>query len=293
MSEPLFNVEKDTGLNLLTEALKGVLPEDKDKKPVLSAMRYALLSEGKRIRPLLLLATYKRLGGEVRNALPLALALEMIHTASLVFDDLPSMDDAKVRRGKPTLHVAYSEGTAILAGIGLITLAYQTILDAHFFTAEARLTLLKKLTSAIGTEGLVGGQDLDLKGSQTRKNIEAISKLNHRKTGVLFVSAFEFAAIAVKANSQVSDSLIEAGTHLGQAYQLHDDLQDTLSDDGVTGKTRGRDSNEKTSLFLLNKTQGAALIRTHRDAAGQALRRSGVPLLLDLPDFLLSICYPS
>ena len=166
---------------------------------VSQAMNYALLAPGKRVRPVLTLMACTQLGGELALALDGACAIEMVHTASLILDDLPCMDDAQLRRGLPTTHRAHGEAAALLAAIGLLNRAYAVLAHAGLQPPQ-KIALLARLTDAVGVDGLIDGQALDLRERIGFRGIEAIDELNRLKTGSLFAAALEFGAICAGAD---------------------------------------------------------------------------------------------
>jgi geranylgeranyl diphosphate synthase, type II len=275
---------------LIDQGLASAVPEAASGDVVTKAMRYALLTRGKRLRPLLTVAAATRCDSRIEAALPGALALEIVHTASLIVDDLPAMDNATMRRGLPTVHIAFSEDIALLATIGLLNLAYQTLLRAETLPLQTRLDMLHVLTQAVGTDGLISGQGMDLQGKVGRSDLSAVAKLNYQKTGVLFVAAFEFAALAANLPPDVRRQLREAAQHLGHSYQINDDINDLLSHSAATGKTAARDGDHKTSLSLLTLEEAKQLAEQHHQEAVAALHKTGLAACHDLTDFMLAVC---
>lgn len=211
---------------LVNERLDRYLPDAGDKPHrIHAAMRQAVLGPGKRLRPILALLSASHLGGDVENALPAACALELVHAASLVLDDLPCMDDAATRRGQPSLHVRYGVDVAVLTGIALLNEAYALIGRAEGLAERDRLTMLSLLARTVGPEGLVGGQDKDLRGMSDLSTSDA-SQLHHQKTGVLFVAAVEIGGLCAGADEAALRPLRRFATELGLAFQALDDLED-------------------------------------------------------------------
>jgi geranylgeranyl diphosphate synthase, type II len=243
---------------------------------VTEAMRYSLLAPGKRIRPILTLLLARQLGGNESLALDPACALEMVHSASLILDDLPAMDNATLRRGLPALHIAFGEATAQLAAIGLLNAAYQVVLRAEGLTPALRLGLLEDLTAAVGVDGLVGGQELDLQGQAQRLTADAVAKLNHGKTGVLFETAAMFGARIANIPATRREAARRFGDHLGQAFQIWDDLLDKQSSTAVIGKNIDQDGGEKSILATLSAEQARALMHQHHGEARTALAACGM-----------------
>ncbi|RYF81208.1 MAG: polyprenyl synthetase family protein [Comamonadaceae bacterium] len=195
---------------------------------VCGAMRDSLLGPGKRLRPLLLLATGVELGGEPEALLDAACALEMVHAASLTLDDLPCMDNAALRRGRPALHVRHGEDVAVLAAVGLLSGAFRCIADSDRLPAAARAQMVVVLADSAGACGLVRGQFEDLRGQ--RVDARALETLNELKTGVLFRAALSLAAIATGGQARTVQGLSDCGNQIGLAFQLMDDLQDAQPD---------------------------------------------------------------
>lgn len=223
------------------------------------AMRHALLGGGKRIRPFLVIQSAGLFGVGEDRAMPAAAALECLHTYSLVHDDLPAMDDDEMRRGRPTVHVAFDEATAILVGDGLLTLAFETLADPATDPDPAiRSALILALAKAAGTNGMVGGQALDLAAEGKSLPVEEVLRLQAMKTGALFRYACETAAILGRADDADRAALIRYGTALGQAFQLADDLLDHEGDAEAAGKAVAKDAERgKATLVALLGTEAA------------------------------------
>lgn len=254
------------------------------------AMRYCLLAPGKRIRPLLTLLTAMQLGAEARAALDVACAMEMVHAASLILDDLPAMDDAQLRRGAPTVHLRFGEDIAILAAVALLNAAYQTIAGDAGLAAPVRVKTLASLAAAIGSQGLVAGQEADLRDRARDLGASRIDEINHRKTAVLFIAAVEGGAYVAGAADGVIEAARGFARHLGLAFQIADDLLDLAPSPAVSGKDVGRDGGKPTLVSVLGQERAAARLREHlvsaRIAAGQLGGRSG-PL-----GGLVALCFP-
>ena len=204
-------------------------------------MRYSLLSGGKRIRPLFVLASCEAVGGDPAEALAAGLAVEMVHAYSLVHDDLPAMDDDDLRRGQPTNHVVHGEAMAILAGDALQTLAFETLAEAPLPPARIRM-LVSILAHAAGVDGMAGGQALDLLFEARPADEQAVSKIHQLKTGALLAACFEMGAVAGGAGRTAAHALGEVGRRVGLAFQIQDDVLDVTADAGTLGKTTGKDA---------------------------------------------------
>ena len=220
-----------------------------------AAMRHAVLGGGKRVRPLLVYATGTALGASEEDLDDAAVAVEFIHCYSLVHDDLPSMDDDALRRGRPTVHVAFDEATAILAGDALQALAFE-VLAAAPQTAEARIAMLAELAQAAGVAGMCGGQALDIDatgthghGQSKEKQLAALERMHALKTGALLRCAVRLGALAAGADADTRAILDRYADALGLAFQIRDDLLDIEGDTATLGKTAGKDLAQQKTTF--------------------------------------------
>jgi geranylgeranyl diphosphate synthase type II len=237
-------------------------PEDLRPGEVHRAMRYAVLSPGKRVRPMLALAAAEMLGGASDDALDLACAVELVHCCSLVLDDLPAMDDAHLRRGRPTLHRAFGEDVALLAAFALLNRGYGLVAEASQRLHLSRYSpeeLLHHLAQAIGTAGLIGGQALDLTSGQGSPALSDLEYIHSHKTGALFLAAAELGAMAVDARRRDLEAIGAFAKNLGLAFQIEDDLLDVLATSAVTGKDAGQDADKATFVKLLGVEGARAL----------------------------------
>ena len=239
------------------------------------AAHYALLAPGKRFRPLLTLLSAEAFGAPVAKALDAACAMEMVHAASLVLDDLPSMDDARLRRGRPTTHRVYGEADAILASVGLLTRAFGVIAASEGVPAEHRCTLVASLADAVGFHGLVAGQALDLAERNHPRTVAELDSLNHRKTGVLMMAAAEAGALIGGADPAARRELGEFARRIGLAFQIRDDLIDVEVAGDHIGKDVGKDAGMTTVVSALGPRAAVKAIETHLEAADAALARAG------------------
>jgi geranylgeranyl diphosphate synthase type II len=239
------------GRNVVEEALARAVPEMGSHPATLDdAMRYTLLLPGKRLRGILVLATCELLKGRTEDALPLACAVELVHASSLILDDLPSMDAATLRRGKPTLHKVVGEANAILAAVALLNSAYAMIQDAPALKDRARVRASARLAEAIGVSGLIGGQVADLEATGRKVDLDALEYIHSHKTGALFIAAAELGAIAAGGRARDSEALSLYAKNLGLAFQITDDLLDYSGNPGTTGKDAGLDRNRTTFVNL-------------------------------------------
>mgnify|MGYP001695021191 CR=1 FL=1 len=238
-----------------------------------ASMAYSLMAGGKRLRPVLLMAAADAVGADGTKFLPVASALEMIHTYSLIHDDLPAMDNDDLRRGKPTNHVVYGEGIAILAGDALLTLAFSVILRQRDVPAEALLRVVDEISRAAGAEGMVGGQVLDLAAENHRISMEELRRVHMGKTGALFRAALRSGAILADATEEQLAALTAYAEHFGLAFQITDDILDVIGTAEDIGKPVGSDEkNHKSTYVSLTSLQEAQeLARRTAEEAEQAL----------------------
>jgi geranylgeranyl pyrophosphate synthase len=214
---------------------------------IFEAARYSLLSPGKRLRPLLTLATAATFNIDPLLALDPACALEMIHAYSLIHDDLPCMDDDDLRRGKPTLHKVYGEALALLAGDYLLTFAFQVLSSAPNLTSDQKLHLIKTLSTRAGAPGMIGGQVIDIESQGQEIDESTLLEMHSGKTAALIITALEFGAIIAQTPNPLLESI---GFDLGLAYQLQDDLLDATSSTAILGKTAGADTAKQKATAI-------------------------------------------
>jgi len=239
------------GRNAVEDALAHAVPPLGSQPASLhEAMRYTLLLPGKRLRGILVLATCELLKGRWDDALPLASAVELVHASSLILDDLPSMDDATLRRGKPTLHKVVGEANAILAAVGLLNTAYGLIQEAPALKDRARVRATARLAEAIGASGLIGGQIADLEATGQKVDLDGLEYIHSHKTGALFIAAAELGAIAAGGRARDTEAVRRYAKNLGLAFQITDDLLDYSGNPETTGKDAGLDRNRTTFVSL-------------------------------------------
>lgn len=214
------------------------------------AMRYSLMAGGKRIRPMLVLEFCRISGGDVEKALPVACAIEMLHTYSLIHDDLPCMDNDDLRRGRPTNHVVYGECTAVLAGDTLQAEAFGTILRSQL-PAERRAQCAEILAGAAGIDGMCGGQYLDMSWEGRKLTEQELTEINSRKTGALLVAACQMGVAAAGGSQLMMDAAGHFGAAIGMAFQIRDDMLDVLSSDEELGKPVGSDEKENKNTYMV------------------------------------------
>jgi geranylgeranyl diphosphate synthase type II len=236
------------------------------------AMRYSLLAGGKRIRPVLALATAEALGRDRAEVLPFAAAIELIHTYSLIHDDLPAMDDDELRRGQPTLHVKYDEAVAILAGDGLFAEAIRLVLERQQGEPARVLSALRELVSAAGVDGMVGGQYIDISAES-----DDLRRLHELKTGRLIAASIDCVPLLYGLTGPATIALGRFAAELGVLFQIVDDILDVTGEEAALGKPQGSDERHGkltyVSLFGLDRARELAA-ESHRKARG-ALTESG------------------
>ncbi|MBQ9264647.1 MAG: polyprenyl synthetase family protein [Clostridia bacterium] len=233
--------EQMNGYKQQVEAYLEQLPMSGAPEQLKEAMRYSLLSNGKRLRGILTLSSCEMAGGSAEEALPFAAALEMIHAYSLIHDDLPAMDNDTLRRGKPTNHVVYGEALAILAGDGLLTHAFEVMAQsAHPRAFDA----LREIVKAAGIGGMLAGQTLDVTMQGTEPNMDLVRDIHQGKTAALLTAPVTAGLILAGASPMQTESGRRYGYHLGMAFQIVDDLLDLEGDPELMGKTLGKDEEE-------------------------------------------------
>lgn len=249
----------DNLLPKIEQRLDGLIPEKGDNfSAARRAMRYSLLNGGKRIRPVLLLEFYKLCGGEGDGALNFAAALEMIHTYSLIHDDLPCMDNDDMRRGKPSCHRAFGEDTALLAGDALLTLAFSAAAKTENIPPERVLRAISVLSDNAGIDGMVGGQVMDLEFEKTGATAEELKEMYLKKTSCLLKAAAVCGCVLAGADDEYIKYASEYADSLGLAFQIIDDILDCTADEVTLGKPIGSDEkNGKTTYVTLYGIDGA------------------------------------
>ncbi len=240
--------------SLMEEAIDRLLPrpDGPDDAPVFEAMRYSIKAGGKRLRPLLFLAGAEAVGGGIEPLVPFACALECIHTYSLIHDDLPAMDDDDLRRGRPTCHKAFGEAIAILAGDGLLTLAFELMTRTSGPSApppETVLEAIQVLARAAGVSGMVGGQTADILAEGKEITAGTLDLIHRKKTGALIAASVETGAMLGGGSRKEISSLGEYGTNLGLAFQIMDDILDVTGDPALLGKKTGADARRKKAAY--------------------------------------------
>ena len=267
---------------MIEEYLADVFREETRYADLQEAMEYSLLAGGKRIRPVLTLETCRMCGGNFQAALPFACGLEMVHTYSLIHDDLPAMDDDQLRRGRPTNHVVYGEATAILAGDGLLTAAFEQLTRAEL-PPERIVAAVSCLSRNAGPAGMVGGQALDMAGEGRSLTRGELGQLQSLKTGALISAAAELGCIAAGGTGEQREKVRAYAQALGRAFQIQDDILDVTSTDEELGKTVGSDrANEKTTFVTALGLEGSrSMVAQLTEKAVEALAG------FEQPEFLI------
>lgn len=239
-----------------------------------AAQRHALLSPGKRFRPLLCIFIAQGAGFEGEAATDVGCVAEMVHAASLILDDLPCMDDAALRRNQPTTHIAFDESTAILTATALLNLAFGVLSKLPNISAQSRIELVELLSYAVGSKGLIAGQIADLSNTDNSASVAEIERLNTLKTGALFDFSVEGAAILAEVSASTRAALKDFSYHLGLAFQLMDDVKDTVMSDAQAEKSVGRDTGKATILALTGSEAAMERLRGYIASAKEALGRA-------------------
>ena len=237
----------------IEQALRACFGEREPRADLYDAMQYSLLAGGKRLRPVLLLESCRMCGGEADKAVPFACAVEMIHTYSLIHDDLPCMDNDDLRRGKPTNHKVYGEATAVLAGDGLLTAAFESMLEAQGLPQDRVLAAAACLAQAAGGRGMVGGQALDMAGEGHALSLSEVEELQRLKTGALICAAAEMGCILAGGDEGARKAVRKYARKLGLAFQIRDDILDVEGDAAVLGKPVGSDARSEKTTFVTLK----------------------------------------
>ncbi len=264
---------------------------DADFARVCDAQRYALFARAKRVRPTLVLECCRLFGGADEAALPYAVAVEMLHTYSLIHDDLPCMDDDDLRRGQPSCHVAFGEAVAVLAGDALLTRAFAVLASNTAVSPQTTRDAVSVLARAAGDHGMIGGQMMDLAGEGTVPPLSHLEKLHANKTGALIVACAELGALAagLSRGDERTRAVSRYAARIGLAFQILDDVLDATADEATLGKTAHSDEKAQKATFLSHYTVQEALARA-RALTGEAKREiahySSAQPLLALADYL-------
>lgn len=258
---------------------------------LLESMHYSLTAGGKRIRPTLVLEFCRISGGDIEKALPVACAIEMLHTYSLIHDDLPCMDNDELRRSKPTNHVVYGECTATLAGDALQAEAFGTIARSEL-PAENKIACVEILADAVGSDGMCAGQYLDMVGESKQLTEDELDDINSRKTGALLIAACRMGVAAAGGSGEMLEAAAHYGACVGAAFQIRDDILDVISTSEELGKPIGSDAQEhkNTYMALLGESKCMEMIEKLTNQAKSALCGAfdDTKFLCDLADSMVT-----
>ncbi|MDP4133265.1 MAG: polyprenyl synthetase family protein [Bacillota bacterium] len=283
-----FDIELAKKQEIINNYLKNALPSDEfPQKKVIEAANYSLLAGGKRIRPVLAMAVCEAGGGDSKAIIPFASAMEMVHTYSLIHDDLPVMDNDDYRRGRLTCHKVYGENIAVLAGDALLNYAFETALNADCDAAK-KVKILKIVSHASGVMGMIGGQVIDLEGETRRLNEKELSNMHRLKTGALIRASISMGAVFAGIDEKAYDKFADK---LGLAFQIKDDILDETSTTEELGKpVKSDEKNQKStfiSLYGLDKAE-KMLNDTTKEALAELKKASGnTEFLQELTLYLL------
>lgn len=256
------------------ELLERYLPSDEsDLSMIYEAMRYSLLAGGKRLRPILMLGAYRACGGSGADIEPFMCAIEMIHTYSLIHDDLPAMDNDDLRRGMPTNHIKFGEAAAILAGDALLNKAFEITSAAEYSDPRRALKAIAYLSSASGTEGMIGGQVLDIDAENRSITLDELKRIHSLKTGALIRAACVTGGIMAGADEERIGALRDYAVNLGIAFQIRDDILDVTGSEAELGKPIGSDaeSGKNTYVSICGIERSEELVSEYTEAAEHAL----------------------
>ena len=286
MIKELLNQRADKVQNALSDYLQ---PQNENYDIVIEAMRYAALCGGKRIRPSLLLEFYTIFGGEEKDAMPFACALEMIHTYSLIHDDLPCMDDDDMRRGKPSCHIAFPENIALLAGDALLTKAFEICAKANTISTKNALQAIALLAEHAGLNGMIGGQVIDLQSEGKKVSLELVTQMYALKTGALLLLTAKIAAALAGVTDNRLDLAAEYCKKVGLAFQIVDDLLDIEGTEEELGKPVGSDLEEQKSTLvsLIGVTKAKEMVAELSAEAKQLALQLNSQALTELVDYLV------
>ena len=280
-----FINELNSAVSLADEYIKGVLPKEKlPQEEIVKAMDYSLSSGGKRIRPVIAIFAAKSLGVGSESVMPYAAAIELIHTYSLIHDDLPCMDNDDLRRGRPTNHKVFGEATAVLAGDALLNFAFETALMADT-EPEKKIALLKIIARSAGLYGMIGGQILDMEGEKRKLAADEIRLMQNLKTGALIKAAAAIGAVTAGERKEFFDVYAE---NLGLAFQLKDDILDVTATTEELGKpVLSDEKNEKSTFVSLYGVDGTKRLLEETTEKAIASLPEGAELLKELALYLL------
>lgn len=278
--DDLMNIYRNHIENYLRKILS---PYDSEpQKTLFDAMQYSLLAGGKRLRPIFVYDFCRMCGGNWENAAPFAAAVEMIHTYSLIHDDLPCMDNDDFRRGNPTNHKVFGEAIAVLAGDALLTSAFTQLSIANY-PSDIRIKAVEELSVAAGELGMVGGQVLDIQSEERQCTKQEVIDIQSRKTGALIQASCVLGVLAGEGDTSKIDAARHFASHIGLAFQIRDDILDVIGDSKQLGKSVGTDSNKNTFVHLYGLEACDSLVRSHTEEAINAL------YCFENPEYMISL----
>lgn len=280
-------------IELIEQKLKDYVPELENlQQNIYKSMNYSLRAGGKRLRPVLMLEINKICGGNIEEIIPFACAIEMIHTYSLIHDDLPAMDNDVLRRGKPTNHVVFGEANAILAGDALLTKAFEIIATADIANKANQIKAIAYMAAASGTEGMIGGQVVDIECENKPIGIETLKRIHYMKTGALIRAACVVGGIIAGADDDTIKNIEYFADRLGIAFQIRDDILDVTGTTKELGKPVGSDekSSKRTYVTILGVDESEKLCKEYTDEAIEYLKMlpGDVEFLCSLSEKLVS-----
>lgn len=276
-----FKQELKNRKDMIEAALDKMMP-DVESRPtsIHQAMRYAVFNGGKRLRPILVLEGARLVGGDMKKVLPLACAVELIHSYSLVHDDLPAMDDDELRRGKPTCHKVFGEALGILAGDALLTRAFELntlMMQETEIRCENTLKAWNELARAAGSQGMIAGQVVDLESEGKVVDAKVLRYMHQKKTGALFKASLKAGAMIFGANAKQLQALEDFAEHFGLAFQITDDILDVEGEETITGKPTGSDArgDKATYVSVYGLSEARRMAKTSIDLAIQSIEAFG------------------
>ncbi len=283
-------------INIINEELSKYLPKTENpQKNIYDAMGYSLFAGGKRLRPVIMLLVCDMLGGKTEEVLPFACAMEMIHTYSLIHDDLPSMDNDDLRRGKPTNHKVFGEAMAILAGDALLNKAFEIVSSKTYKNPKNALRAISILSNSSGTEGMIGGQVIDIESENKSISSDELLYLHSLKTGAIIRSSGVIGAVMSNAKDEEINAIDNFCYNLGIAFQIQDDLLDVLGNSELLGKNTGSDEeNQKTTfitLFGVEKAKNAVNDYTEKAISSLDIFGGKENTLKELANYLINRNY--
>ena len=280
-------------IDFIDKYLDKYLTEKENPQNIIyKAMRYSVFAGGKRLRPILMLNVCKMCGGDVNEVIPFACALEMIHTYSLIHDDLPAMDNDDLRRGMPTSHIKFGEATAILAGDALLNRAFEVVSEYDGDNVKRAMKAINMLAASSGTEGMIGGQIVDMESEGKEITLDELRYLHLNKTGAIIRSACTIGALMGGGSEDEIEAVDEFAKNLGVAFQIQDDILDVTGSEEELGKPIGSDAeeNKNTYVRLVGLEKSRELSEEYSENAKKALDIFGerAQFLKELTDYLIN-----